>query len=152
MNAAVNVERPETTTIFRVAIENVSALWPQIEPLVKTELASVVTHDAGDVRALLLANQMHLWVQWSGHHVEAMAVTDFVNYPRGLALRVWLGTVNPGDVLDRTTFRIRLNQWARANQCKWIDACGRVGWLRVFRDAQYTGMFMRITVDDRGVK
>jgi hypothetical protein len=132
--------------ITRVSIENIMGLWGQIEPLVQIELDAIPTHDVDDVRRMLLANQAHLWVQWSDH-VEAMAITDFVNYPRGLELRVWLGAVREGDTVDKEAFRTAAFQWARMNRCKWLGACGRIGWLKVFSDMHYTGVFMRATVD-----
>jgi hypothetical protein len=136
----------ETAKVFRVAIENVMGIWPQVEPLVAKELAVIPTHDVDDVRRMVLSNQLHLWVQWSDH-VEAMAVTEFASYPRGLALRVWLGAAGDGEKLSRVTLVSAIKQWARYNRCKWIDACGRVGWLRVFSDAKFSGVFMRLTVD-----
>ena len=132
--------------IFRVAIENIQALWPQIESLVAVELFGLPTHLPDDVRHILLANRANLWIQWSDR-VEAMVITDFVSYPRGLALRIWLGAARKDAKFDRARFFVELQQWARRNECRWIDGCGRVGWLKVFPDVRYAGMFMRLDVD-----
>lgn len=147
MNAPVNIAELRPPPIMRVMTENVMPLWGQIEPLIQAELAGIPTHDAEDVRRLLLANQLHLWIQWNGA-VQAMAVTELAAFPRGLALRVWLGATAPGERLDRGGFLKSLTQWARFNRCRWIHACGRMGWLRVFPDAKFAGAFMLLTVGD----
>lgn len=148
MNGAVDIlpEQQQAISVFRVAIENISAIWPQIEPLIATELAGLPTHDADDVRQILLSNRANLWVQWTDR-VDGMAITDFVCYPRGMALRVWLGAAAAGAKFEREKFFTELQRWARRNQCRWMEGCGRVGWLKVFPDAKYAGMFMRLDVD-----
>jgi len=146
LNAISRIADAPAAQIFRVATENVEPLWPQIEPLLQVELANIPTHDVDDVRGLILGNRCHLWVQWSDH-VEAMAVTEFDSFPRGVALRVWLGAANEADRLDGEGFRTTLTQWAARNHCKWIMACGRIGWLRRFPDAKFAGVMMRLTVD-----
>lgn len=149
MNAMVDVsEQAEVSavSVFRVAMENISAIWPQIEPLIAIELAGVPTHEPEDVRRILLANRANLWVQWTDA-VDAMAITDFVSYPRGVALRAWLGAVKKGAKFERARFYTEMERWARRNECRWIEGCGRVGWLKVFPETRYAGMFMRVDVD-----
>jgi len=149
MNAAIDItetqEKP-AASVFRVTIENISGLWPQLEPLIKVELAGIPTHDADDVRRILLANRANLWVQWTDR-VEAMAITDFISYPKGMALRVWLGAARSDARFDREGFYRELERWARRNECRWMEGCGRVGWLKVFPGTKYAGMFMRVDVD-----
>lgn len=139
---AIQVE----TKVFRVATENVMPLWPAIRPLILQELVLIPTHDEEDVRRAIMSNACHLWVQMTDH-VEAMVVTDFVSYPKGLALRVWLGAAYGADRLDWSKFKIVIHEWAAACGCKWIDACGRVGWLKRFSDARMAGVFMRMPVE-----
>lgn len=146
MNAPVNIADLRLPPVMRVMPENIMPLWPQLEPLIEVELRTIPTHDAEDVRKLLIANQAHLWIQWRDA-VESMAITDFIPHPRGLALRVWMGAALPGTKMALAEYLKVITQWARLNRCRWIDVCGRPGWMRVFPQADYAGMFMRITVD-----
>lgn len=142
---AIEIETKQEARVFRVAVENVMPIWDAIRPLILAELTAIPTHDEEDIRKAILSCTCHLWVQWSDH-VEAMVITDFVAYPRGLALRVWLGSAYRADGMDWRAFRAALDGWAAACGCKWIDACGRVGWLKRFSDARMAGVFMRIPV------
>lgn len=146
MSVALLADEVSAAPVFRVALENIPDLWPRLERLVAVELAGIPTHEPADVRRALLANQAHLWIQWVDR-VEAMAVTDFVNYPRGMALRVWLGAAQKDSRADKDQFLEHFVRWARRNECRWIEACGRVGWLKIFSDLKYSGMFMRMDVD-----
>ena len=137
-----------TPSVFRVAIENVSAIWQEVEPLVQKALRTEPTHDVDDVRSAILSNQANLWVQRSDH-IEGVVVTEFVSYPRGLALRVWLAGARDEDRGAHALFQARLYQWAKMNRCKWIEAVGRAGWLRRVPGFTYSGVVMRMVVDWR---
>ena len=142
MNAAVDIA---VSTIMRVMPENVTALWPQVTPLLAPELAMTRTHTIEDVWRTIMSGAAHLWIQYSDH-VEASIVTEFVNYPLGLSLRVWLAGASSETKLRRRAFREVVEQFAKLNKCEWLEACGRHGWLRVFPESEYVGMLMRIKV------
>lgn len=148
MNAISHpLELPRETMVTRVAIENVAAVWPQVEPMAISALRGIVTHTADDVRRRVLSNQATLWVQWSGP-VEAFAVTEFVSYPAGLCLRVWLCGARKGNPLAIDRFSVALKEWAAANDCRWIEAVGRVGWTRIIPDVTIEGVVVRHTLED----
>ncbi len=148
-SAAIEVMAAPDSRVFLVAVENVMPLWDALRPLILKELLAIPTHSEEDVRKAIMSGACRLWVQWSDH-VEAMVLTDFVSYPRGLALRVWMGASYGADNMDWRGFRSALDEWAVACGCKWIDACGRLGWLRRFSDARMAGVFMRIPVNGVG--
>jgi hypothetical protein len=138
---------PKEATVMRLAIENVAPAWEQIYPLVRAALRGHPTHSVEDVRHRLLSNQATPWVQWSDH-IEAIAVTDFVTYPQGLCLRVWLCGANRIDRLDTNKFSVALKDWARANKCRWIESVGRIGWARLIPDVKIEGVVVRHTLED----
>jgi len=142
MNAAVDIA---VSTVMRVMPENVTPLWPQVEPLLAPELAMTRTHTTDDVRRVIMSGLAHLWIQYSDR-VEAVAVTEFVNYPLGLSLRVWLGGASSDVRMKRHEFRDVTGRFAALNGCKWLEACGRHGWMKVFPESEYTGVLMRIEV------
>lgn len=142
MNAAVDIA---ASTVMRVMPEHVTALWPQVEPLLAPELAMTHTHAPEDVRKAIVSGFAHLWIQYSDR-VEAAAVTEFVTYPLGLSLRVWLGGASSESRMKRREFREVTGKFAALNGCKWLEACGRHGWLKVFPESEYVGVLMRIGV------
>lgn len=130
---------PETVVV-RVAIENINPLWPQIAPQLQRSLDLVGTHDPEDVRKLLLIGAAHLWVQWSDR-VDACVVTQFMAYPKGLWLRIWLAG-SASKKVDWKAFGESTKAWAVANQCKRRDIVGRPAWLRLFPEARMEGIIM----------
>ena len=130
--------------IVKVSVENVTPLWPQLEPLIKSVVDPIGTHDAEDVRRSLMTNFSHLWVQWSDK-VEALVISEFINYPRGLWLRLWAGAAREDIKGEWQQFRPVITEWKNIHQCKGIEIIGRMGWLRVFPDARFDGAIMRTT-------
>ena len=88
MSAALHAV-PAESRVYQVGVEKVMPLWPTWEPLLKRALRGVETHDALDVRRAVLGEQAHLWIQWNGS-LEAFVVSEFVTYPKGVWLRLWL--------------------------------------------------------------
>lgn len=127
--------------LVRVAIENISPLWDQVAPQLQRSLDLVGTHDHEDVRKLLLIGAAHLWVQWSDR-VEACIVTQFISYPKGLWLRIWLAGSSGESEPNWKAFGEATKTWALANQCKRRDIVGRPAWLRLFPGARMEGIIM----------
>jgi hypothetical protein len=128
--------------IVKVSLENITPLWPQLEPLIKSVVDPLGTHDAEDVRRSLMANLSHLWVQWSDK-VEACVVSEFVNYPKGLWLRLWAGAARDDTKGEWQEFRAALTHWKKINGCVGMEIIGRMGWMRVFPDARLDGVIIR---------
>lgn len=128
--------------IFLVSVENVLPLWPQWEPLVTRALRGIPTHEPADVRRAVLGEMAHLWAQWT-ERLEAFVVTEFVNYPRGRWLRLWLAASAPGTDFNSGAFEDALSQWRDVNGCRGFEIIGRMGWLRRFPTAKFEGVIMR---------
>jgi len=134
---------PQTEArIFSVTVENVLPLWPQWEPLLVRALRGSDTHTPMDVRRLVLGEMSHLWIQWSDR-IEAFVITEFVNYPRGRWLRLWLAASAPDAELNGGAFEDMLVQWRDANDCRGFELLGRLGWMRRFPHAKLEGVIMR---------
>lgn len=132
------------STFFRVAVENVGELWPQVEPLVTQGLRGIPTHDAEDVRKLIYAHECHLWVQVDMPVVEAIVVTQFKAYPKGVALLAWIISALPEPGFETEETLWALSAWARSHNCKWLEASGRHGWVRRIPQAVVEGLIMRV--------
>jgi hypothetical protein len=113
---------------------NICKAWPEIEPMMADVLALSGTHGTEDVRRLLLSGQAQLWVQWN-ERVEAFMVTEFVTYPKGTWLRIWLGGATRGAKVDWKDIRAEATKFAEMNRCAGLRIEGREGWLKHFPDA-----------------
>ena len=131
-------------TIIRVAPENITPLWPQVEPLMQLGIHGVPTHTTEDVRHQLMSMAAHLWIQWADR-VEAVCVTQFMAYPTGVWLRVWLGAVYPQHKFDTQGFYNTVTAFRRANNCRGLEVVGRVGWMKLFPQARLEGVLLRET-------
>jgi hypothetical protein len=123
--------------------ENVTPLWPQLVALFRPALAMVSTHTAEDLRRAIMAMRAQLWVQMVNEVVTSAVVTEFVEYPAGLHVRVWLAGAEPTREMDKTAFVETLDRWRIAHNCVAFEAIGRHGWLRIFPWLKVEGMVMR---------
>lgn len=130
--------------IIRVAPENVTPLWPQVEPLISSGMRGIPTHSTEDVRLMLMNMNAHLWVQWSGK-VDAAVITQFMVYPRGCWLLVWIAGCNRGVDLDYEGFDKVLEEFRRINGCRGREIRGRIGWVRKFSQADMEAVVLRET-------
>lgn len=133
--------------VFRVMPENVTKLWPQLDRLFAPALAMVSTHTIEDVRKSVMAMHSQLWVQIVSGEVVAAATTEFIHYPAGLFVRVWLAGAIPDRKMDDAAFFDVLDQWRRAHSCIGFEAVGRHGWMRRFPTARVEGLVMRLIAE-----
>lgn len=137
--------------VFRVSVPDISATWANVVPMFTKLFAESKTHEAEDVRQTLLVQAAQLWVQWNTETatIEAAFVTEFVKYPRGIWLRLWLGGALPDAPLDYDLVRDALTVWAKQNGARGFEIIGRPGWLRKLHEAKLEGLCLRSTFDER---
>lgn len=116
--------------ITLVLSHNLGNAWPHCMPLLKPAVDRLQTHTIEDVRKSLFCNQAHLWLQWSNEKGEAAAVTEFVNYPQGLWLRIWLMGAARGAQVLWDQFEKAIIGFAADNNCAGIEHYGRKGWAK----------------------
>lgn len=133
------------SAIFRVAPENVAALWSQLQPLIEKGLRGTPTHDAEDVRKCLYVPTCQLWGQFDIPTLEAIVISEFVSYPKGIWLRAWIAAALPEPGMETEEFLAKMTAFARDNKCAGFEAIGRHGWARRFPDAQVEGLLMRVS-------
>jgi hypothetical protein len=129
--------------VFRIWPENISALWSQLEPLLERAVATSSTHKIEDVRRSVMSGQAQLWCQIDGDEVQAAITTEFINYPVGLFLRVWLAGARRDRKLAVEPFEKLAVDWAQQHGCVGIEAVGRTGWLKKLPYARVEGLVMR---------
>jgi hypothetical protein len=131
--------------VFRVAVENITPLWPQIELLLEKPLSWAPTHEAHDVWKILMAQQSQLWAQMNGPVLEAFIITEFAVFPRGVWLHAWIASAREDARLDYWRLMEAMKAFARANNCRGVSGSGRIGWLRKYPEAKFEGVLARIT-------
>lgn len=132
--------------IFRIYPDNVEPLWNQIEPLIAPAIATASTHETEDVREMLLSGQSQLWAQMEGDVVQAIVATEFVTYPNGPFVRVWIAGARKDTPMDVQGFYDLLVDWAKRHRCAGFEAVGRHGWLRRVPNARVEGLVMRVVL------
>lgn len=135
-----------TGKIVRVAVDNIAPLWDRVGPLVEAALQGRVTHDVEDIRKILMAQACQLWIQWREPMVDAMVVTEFAAYPKGVWVRVWMAGARPDTKMDDDGFLTAISWWSEQHNCRGFEAIvGRQGWLKRFPAAKAEGLLMRWT-------
>ena len=135
--------------IYRVFPWNISQNWQQFADVLAPAIAMTPTHNAEDVRLACMSGRADMWAQWEEPIVESAAVTEFISYPRGLWLRIWLGACRPDRKQDSAGFLREFKQWARVNGCLGIEIAGRMGWARRFPEFKIEGVGMRMFLEDQ---
>ena len=133
-----------TASVFCVGPENIASLWPQVEPLITAALRGRPTHDAEDLYRLLMGRHCHLWIQWNSPDVEAIVISEFMAYPKGVWVNAWLAGARRDRPMDDGAFLAALRDWALSHRCQGFEAIGRPGWLKRFPGAKVDGLIMRV--------
>lgn len=134
--------QPAITMVYSANIESV---WLQVQPLLAPVLGLHNTHSPEDIRKACMCGNAQLWIQWT-NKVEAAVVTEFVNYPKGLWFRFWLcGALKDAEILW-AKFYETLHDFAKKNNCKGIEDCGREGWAHYAPQAKKMFSMRRVVI------
>ena len=139
-------EAPNERLFTRLAVENVAPLWPQIHDLLKLDEGIGITHSIEDIHKMILSHRIDAWIQFFKPFsvLEAVVITEFVGYPRGLFLRAWIACALPTAKLDVDSFYHLISAWAFNNDCVGMIATGRRGWFRKFSNVKNDSYTSRI--------
>ena len=120
--------------VARVATAFVPEVWDEVAPLLGKALAQTYGEfSLADILDAIMDERSQLHVIGDQEHgLVAAAVTEVVQYPQRLALRIHL---LGGELLNgwRVAFEAHLEQGARNIGADQLEFIGRPGWTRVFR-------------------
>lgn len=150
MDAPIQAQPPEATSrILRVRTEDLPIVWFPVASLLSPLLQRLKTHDTEDVRRMIMGSQAHLWVQWSGN-LDCAVVTEFITYPKGVWLRIWLTVARQGALVDWPAFAPIMSDWALRHGCQdEIEMQGRPGWKRRYPGLKEVRVTMRLPIGKR---
>lgn len=127
--------------ISAVPAEFIPQVWEDVRPFI-AESADFTNGRYEEEDAYHLVTQMGyvLWIAFNGSGIKGATITGFINYPRKKALHVmFLGGGSGWDWKD--PLLVTLRRWATDNHCDCIEASGRQGWARVFKDDGFTPLW-----------
>ena len=108
----------------------VTKVWDKIEKLVD----KVIPYTYGrmitaDVLHNLIINHYHLWIIEKEDAIKAIAITEFMKYPRKTVLLI---NFISGDKLSEWVEELDrvLVKFSKETGCDFLEACGRAGWER----------------------
>lgn len=117
--------------------ELVDGLWPRIFPYLSS--ASEYTfgrYEPEDIIEFVLSGQAHLWAVLDEDEIKGVTITRFWQYPRKQCLDlVFLAGDDGFSWKDEMLSTLR--RWARDSNCDVIEASGRAGLARAFKDDGY---------------
>jgi hypothetical protein len=124
-----------------LSVANATKAWPQIENLIAPSLAISKTHSAENIRRAILSGKAQAFVEYQDK-IKAIVITEFVDYPLGLFLRVWLGG-STGENPHWSEIRNMTKKFAEDNKCVGLEIIGRKGWAKVFSTLHQEAVMLR---------
>ena len=127
--AAVDDPHPMPPAMTGVLLGQLDAAWP----LVAGWLEGVVARSRGkeslvELRAALVAGRKQLWIWVPGPAgVQALAVTEIVNYPATRICRVCIATGERRDQWLAPGVAV-IEAWAKEQGCDAVEPVARLGW------------------------
>jgi len=119
-----------------VPSDKVGDAWWEVYPL----LSEAVKSNNGrytitDLRRNLLSQDMQLWIIRAGEALEAVAVTEIVNYPSRKVVRVNIGTGS--NFREWIPLLSEIEEWGKENGCDGLESIARKGWAKVWGKQGY---------------
>jgi|8_EtaG_2_1085327.scaffolds.fasta_scaffold111366_2 hypothetical protein len=108
----------------------VTNVWDKIEELVDKVIPYTYGRMiAADVLHNLIINHYHLWIIEKEDTIKAIAITEFMKYPRKTVLLI---NFISGDKLSEWIEELDrvLVKFSKETGCDFLEACGRIGWER----------------------
>ena len=117
--------------------ELVEGLWPRVFPYLSS--ASEYTfgrYEPEDIIEFVLNGQAHLWIVLDEDDIKGVTITRFWQYPRKNCLDLVFLAGDDG-FSWKDEMLSTLQNWARDSGCDVIEASGRAGLARAFKDDGY---------------
>lgn len=108
---------------------HIPKLWEQVIPILEPALVIFNTHDISDAKKDVMSGSKQLWVDYD-NLVQGSAITEFVSYPKGLWLKIWIFGVRKEAKIAWEKFEEKFIEFAKLSGCVGIEHCGRPGWER----------------------
>ena len=137
--------------VSAVPTDHVPDVWPMVEGyIIEVVKRTNGRYEAEDVLSQLLDGSHLLWIAFEGEHVKGAVVSCFQFYPRKKFLSCPFVTGEDFASWKKPILEV-LHRFAKDNGCEGIEATGRIGWSRVFKDDGYTALWQTFELSDNSV-
>lgn len=129
-----------------VPADAVTKVWDKIEELVDKVIPYTYGRMiAADVLHNLIINHYHLWIIEKEDTIKAIAITEFMKYPRKTVLLI---NFISGDKLSEWIEELDrvLVKFSKETGCDFLEACGRAGWER---KVKHIGWHKKFTIVEK---
>lgn len=125
-----------------VLANDIGLYWPEVAPLLQKAIdKSQNDYSIHDIRSLLEARDMQLWIWLVDSKVAACLVTVIANYPhRRVCQMPFIAGRFMKDWLKMETV---IAQWAKERGCSQLEGFCRPGWTRVLKNWSIVWTTMR---------
>lgn len=121
---------------IKIQPQSIELIWPLVKDLVQKPVnQNLGEFNLEDVYNWLTNGYMHLWIIGNEEEILVAVVTEFVAYPRETRLRIVLAGGKKNNMnrwfdifWDKDS---EIHKFAKKNNVKRFEVCGRDGWLRV---------------------
>lgn len=102
----------------------IEGIWPHIKHWIEAACKGSGNYTADDIKWALQRQEMQLWA----YGIEAVCVTQIIDYPQKKRLRILIGTGTGRG--NWQTHAVTLEAWARSQGCHGGESIAREGWFR----------------------
>ena len=121
---------------IKIQPQSIELIWPLVKDLIQKPIDfNLGEFNLEDVYNWLTNGYMHLWIIGNEEEILVAVVTEFVTYPRETRLRIVLAGGKKNNMnrwfdifWDKDS---EIHKFAKKNNVKRFEVCGRDGWLRV---------------------
>ena len=121
---------------IKIQPQSIELIWPLVRDLIQKPIDfNLGEFNLEDVYNWLTSGYMHLWIIGNETEMLVAVVTEIVTYPRENALRIVLAGGKKNNMnrwfdifWDKDS---EIHKFAKKNNVKRFEVCGRDGWLRV---------------------
>ena len=121
---------------IKIQPQSIELIWPLVKDLIQKPIDfNLGEFNLEDVYNWLTSGYMHLWIIGNKEEILVAVVTEIVTYPRQTRLRIVLAGGKKNNMnrwfdifWDKDS---EIHKFAKKNNVKRFEVCGRDGWLRV---------------------
>lgn len=127
--------------ITGIRFDQAEGIWPCIEGKIEKACSySSAKYKKENILEWVKNRECQLWVSIYDYEVNAVAITQLINYPNGRSCYFMLTTGHDRE-LWQDDIKI-IESWAKDNGCCCVEVVGRPGWEKVLKDYEKTHVFL----------
>lgn len=120
-----------------VPAEHVPNIWDAVRPFInKVTVLTGGRYEPDDVFDLVTNKGYLLWIAFDETDIKGVVVTFIMDYPRSKYLYLLMCAGEEGHSWKTPMLEL-LQRFARDSECDGLEATGRLGWAKIFKNQGY---------------